>query len=113
MVTTRLKSFLPSAKGFTQMRDAFRQSAAIESGLKEATVNQADKHDDHPPKQPPEKPGEQPGIVQPMIDELRFPKDAPTNPKTPPRGPAHLPEPAEQDQDPGGGYNPDHTIPQP
>lgn len=109
MVTTQSKPFLPSAKRFTQISDTIRQSSAIESGLKESTVKQADKHDDHPPKQPAEKPG----IVQPMIDELRFPKDAPTSPKAPPRAPVHPPEPAEQDQDPGGGYNPDHTIPQP
>jgi hypothetical protein len=117
MVTTRSNPFLPGAKGFTQIRDAVRQTAAIESVLKEATVKQADKHDDHAPKQPAEKqeerPDEKPGIVQPMIDELRFPKDAPTTPKAPPRAPAHPPKPAEQDQDPGGGYNPDHTIPQP
>jgi hypothetical protein len=55
------------------------------------------------------------GIVQPMIDELRYPKDAPEAPKTPPRGPVHPPEPqpAELDQDAGGGYNPNHTFPQP
>ena len=70
-------------------------------------MKQADKHDDHPRKQPAEKTEEKPGIVQPMIDELRFPKDAPTSPKVPPRAPVHPPEPAEQDQDPGGGYNPD------
>ncbi len=67
-----------------------------------------------------EKPAEAPaGIVQPMIDELRCPKDAPTPPQGPPRRPVHppepedSPEPAELDQDPGGGYNPDHTFPQP
>jgi len=46
-----------------------------------------------------------------MIDELkgsRQPKE-----KTPQKGPPPPPEePAEQDQDAGGGYNPDHTIPQ-
>ena len=26
--------------------------------------------------------------------------------------PVHPPQPAELDQDPGGGYNPDHTNPQ-
>lgn len=56
------------------------------------------------------------GIVQPMIDELlRHPKDAPA-PQGPPRGPVHPPEPeeepAELDQDAGGGYNPDGTYPQ-
>ena len=79
-------------------------------------MKQADKPKDTPEKEKqetgkaPEKPS---GIVQPMIDELRFPKNAPETPKGPPRGPIHPPQPAEQDQDPGGGYNPDHTIPQP
>jgi hypothetical protein len=33
------------------------------------------------------------------------PKDSAKPPKPPPK-------PAELDQDPGGGYNPDHTFPQ-
>ena len=45
-------------------------------------------------------------IVKPMIDELKGTKP----PK--PTKPAEPEQPAEQDQDPGGGYNPDHTIPQ-
>jgi len=48
-------------------------------------------------------------IVQPIVDEvseLQQPKK-PVN--TPPPKP---PQPAEEDQDPGGGYNPDHTYPQ-
>ncbi len=63
----------------------------------------------------PEKnnPETSPGIVQPMIDELRHPKDQTPPPPAPPPGPVHPPEPAEQDQDPGGGFNADHTIPQP
>jgi hypothetical protein len=70
------------------------------------------------PGKRPEKdePKPTPGLVQPMIDELRRPpKDSvlPQAPQAPPRGPVHPPEPAEQDQDAGGGYNPDHTIPQP
>ncbi len=47
--------------------------------------------------------------VQPMIDEvkeLQKPKEPGT---TAPEAP---PKPAELDQDPGGGYNPDHTYPQ-
>jgi len=78
-------------------------------------VKQPDKPKEKPEKETPttEKPEENPGIVKPMIDELRFPKDAPNPPKAPPRGPVHPLQPAEQDQDPGGGYNPDHTIPQP
>jgi hypothetical protein len=65
-----------------------------------------------------EKPAEKSsGIVQPMIDELRqHPKDAPAPLGAPPRGPVHPPQPEEQpaelDQDAGGGYNPDGTFPQ-
>jgi len=76
-------------------------------------LKQADKPTDKPAKADLEKREEKPGIVQPMIDELRFPKGAPEATKDPPRGPVHPPQPAEQDQDPGGGYNPDHTVPQP
>jgi len=63
----------------------------------------------------PEPPSaEQPrGIIQPMIDELKTPQPASPVNEAPPRGPLHPPQPAELDQDPGGGYNPDHTIPQP
>jgi hypothetical protein len=52
-------------------------------------------------------------IVQPMIDELKKPDHPKPSSKAPPKGPVHPPQPAEQDQDPGGGYNADHTIPQP
>ncbi len=76
-------------------------------------MKQADKPKEKPEKETTANPEQNPAIVQPMIDELRFPKDAPEAPKGPPRGPVHPPEPSEQDQDPGGGYNPDHTIPQP
>jgi hypothetical protein len=68
-------------------------------------------------EQPKERPENQPendkGIVQPLIDEL-LPRPRPANVEpAPPRGPVHPPRPAELDQDAGGGYNPDHTIPQP
>lgn len=51
-------------------------------------------------------------IIQPIIDELknihrRKPAPAPVAPPRP-----SGPEPAESDQDAGGGYNPDHTNPQ-
>jgi hypothetical protein len=59
-----------------------------------------------------EKPEQDPGILQPLIDEMTKPKPAPEPVKRMPP-PSHPPEPAEQDQDAGGGYNPDHTIPQP
>ena len=51
---------------------------------------------EEPPKGP---------IVQPMIDELS-PRPGPPAPT-----PTQQPEPkaAELDQDPGGGFNPDHT----
>jgi hypothetical protein len=51
-------------------------------------------------------------IVQPLVDkvtELQKPKEPVTNPP-PFQAP---PKPAELDQDPGGGFNPDHTYPQP
>ena len=38
-------------------------------------------------------------------DTAEKPKDSAKPPKPPPK-------PAELDQDPGGGYNPDHTFPQ-
>jgi len=74
-----------------------------------------EKHSEKPEPPAAEKPA---GIVQPMIDELRqHQKDAPAPLGAPPRGPVHPPqpddeEPAELDQDPGGGYNPDGTFPQ-
>jgi len=49
-----------------------------------------------------------------MVDEL---KGAHTtkkpDEKAPPTGPLTPPKSAEQDQDPGGGYNANHVIPQP
>lgn len=61
-----------------------------------------------------ERPAEKPtGIVQPMIDELRYPKDIVDPPKASLPNPPGPPEqPAELDQDAGGGYNPDGTFPQ-
>lgn len=47
--------------------------------------------------------------VQPIIDEVTE-MQKPKEPGT--KAPAPPPEPAELDQDPGGGYNPDHTYPQ-
>jgi hypothetical protein len=54
-------------------------------------------------------------IIQPIIDDLKGAN--PTEPPkedlvAPPRGPSHPPQPAELNQDPGGGYNPDGTYPQ-
>ena len=50
---------------------------------------------------PKESPGQPPApIVQPIVDEL-------TRHAYPPPPPP--PKPAELDQDPGGGFNPDHT----
>ena len=52
-------------------------------------------------------------IVKPLIDELK-PKQPGESAKPPLQPPAPAPaQPAESDQDAGGGYNPDHTIPQP
>jgi hypothetical protein len=48
-------------------------------------------------------------IVQPMIDELNELHKPSESATTPQGGPL---EPAELDQDAGGGYNPDGTDPQ-
>jgi hypothetical protein len=58
-----------------------------------------------------EKKGGPRSPVKPIIDELTgrpSPRDSVTGgtPKPP------KPQPAELDQDAGGGYNPDHTYPQ-
>ena len=64
----------------------------------------------HPEPATPQK-----SIIQPIIDELKG-KPITDPPKedlvAPPRGPLRPPQPAELDQDPGGGYNPDGTYPQ-
>jgi len=39
-------------------------------------------------------------------------KDTAKKPANSPKPPKPPPKPAELDQDPGGGYNPDHTFPQ-
>jgi hypothetical protein len=63
----------------------------------------------HDPATPPAS------IIQPIIDDLKG-KTAIQQPladeTAPPHGPVHPPQPAELDQDSGGGYNPDHTYPQ-
>lgn len=46
--------------------------------------------------------------VQDIIDEVTKPDPK----KDPGTAPQPAPKPAELDQDPGGGYNPDHTVPQ-
>jgi hypothetical protein len=67
------------------------------------------------PETPAEPAAQQTSIIQPIIDDLKgrasteLPKD---DEAAPPRGPLHPPQPAELDQDSGGGYNPDGTYPQ-
>jgi hypothetical protein len=52
-------------------------------------------------------------ILKPIMDGLKGTTELPSADEVaPPRGPLHPPEPAELDQDPGGGYNPDGTYPQ-
>jgi len=57
-------------------------------------------------------------ILKPIMDDLKGTTQLPTEDEVaPPRGPLHPPQPAppqpaELDQDPGGGYNPDGTYPQ-
>ena len=61
----------------------------------------SDKHINNPILQP---------IVQPMIDEIKEQQKPKVPTVQPPQeGPL---APAELDQDPGGGYNPNHTYPQ-
>ncbi len=57
-----------------------------------------------------------PSIIQPIIDDLkqRHPTQLPqADEAAPPQGPVHPPQPAELDQDGGGGHNKDGTYPQP
>jgi len=71
-----------------------------------------EKHDQEHPENKPEEKNADKGIVQPMIDEL-LPRHRPSDIEPPsPSGPGHPPQPAELDQDAGGGYNPDGTFPQ-
>lgn len=51
-------------------------------------------------------------IVQPMIDELRELQKPKESEVAPPDAAGDEPQPAELDQDAGGGYNPDGTFPQ-
>jgi hypothetical protein len=54
-------------------------------------------------------------IIQPIIDDLKGitrPQLPTDDEQAPPRGPLHPPQPAELDQDSGGGYDPDGTVPQ-
>jgi hypothetical protein len=79
-----------------------------------------EQHHSEPHHPEPHEPQPQPSIIQPIIDDLKGknPTQQPTEDETaPPRGPLHppqpaSPQPAELDQDPGGGYNPDGTYPQ-
>jgi len=72
--------------------------------------NNAEEHPAPAPAAPAPAPAP---IVQPMIDELTGKTILPREDEAaPPRGPVHPPQPAELDQDAGGGYNPGHTFPQ-
>ncbi len=67
------------------------------------------------PTEPPEQsPPDFPTIVKPMVDQLKEPhKINKVDEKPPAVGPVHPSKAAELDQDPGGGYNANHVIPQP
>ncbi len=81
------------------------------------------KHTETPTGETPAQPEPAPqhkSILQPIMDDLKghssteLPKE---DEVAPPRGPLHPPQPtppqpAELDQDAGGGYNPDGTYPQ-
>jgi hypothetical protein len=63
----------------------------------------------------PEPASEPESILQPIMDDLKgtTTTQRPTEDEAAPaRGPLHPPQPAELDQDAGGGYNPDGTYPQ-
>jgi hypothetical protein len=62
---------------------------------------------------------DQTSVLQPIMDHLKNPhkpeeklEEKPEE-KAPPVGPIHPPQSAELDQDPGGGYNANHVVPQP
>ena len=79
---------------------------------KEKSEKERPEHKPDEQKRPPEQQPQSHGLVQPMIDELlQRPQPADIEPPDP-SGPGHPPQPAELDQDPGGGYNPDGTYPQ-
>jgi len=72
------------------------------------------------PEQSPvvEPPVVPPSVVQPIIDDFKRthkiePPPAPPPEQAPPVGTLTPPKSAELDQDPGGGYNANHVIPQP
>ncbi len=75
------------------------------------------KHTETPdPKPGPSEPVRQnKSIIQPIMDDLKGQTILPAEDEVgapDPAGPGHPPQPAELDQDPGGGYNPDGTYPQ-
>jgi hypothetical protein len=61
--------------------------------------------------------GKRQSIIEPIIDDLKgqtkthYPSDDELGAPNP-SGPGHPPQPADLDQDAGGGYNPDGTYPQ-
>ena len=75
------------------------------------------KHTETPDEFPtiPDPAAQHKSIIQPIMDDLKehtsteLPRE---DEVAPPRGPLHPPQPAELDQDAGGGYNPDGTYPQ-
>lgn len=61
----------------------------------------------------PDPAAEDASILKPILEGLKGTTQLPTDDEVaPPRGPLHPPQPAELDQDSGGGYNPDGTYPQ-
>ena len=75
------------------------------------------KHTETPTSEKPAhpEPGQQTSIIQPIMDDLKGQTRLPAEDEVgapDPSGPGHPPQPAELDQDPGGGYNPDGTYPQ-
>lgn len=75
------------------------------------------KHTETPEEKPAhhEPATEHKSIIQPIMDDLKGQTVLPSEDEVgapQPAGPGHPPQPAELDQDAGGGYNPDGTYPQ-
>jgi hypothetical protein len=76
------------------------------------------KHTETPTEETPAHPEPAPqykSIIQPIMDDLKGKTRLPAEDEVgapDPAGPGHPPQPAELDQDAGGGYNPDGTYPQ-
>ena len=73
------------------------------------------KHTETPKGEKPAQDKQYPSVIQPIMDDLKEHTTTQlplADEVAPPRGPLHPPQPAELDQDAGGGYNADGAYPQ-